>query len=236
MNDMIRRGVAPAPPTVDRRQFLYGGVLLAAVASAAAAAPRRTVNALQQGALVRSIPLTIGPYRFATQSGLILPPQDDLSARIYDEVLTRVYVAPGLPAIMLLIAYGSVQDSGLQLHRPEVCYPGAGFTISDLRAVPLSLPKPGAHAIYLTATRGGQEEQIYYWTRVGQEFPASAWDEKFAVLRANLHRQLPDGVLVRTSIASNDHPGALAHLVSFNKLLFASSGAAGRRILLGSAG
>ena len=233
MSAAIRGEPATAFAT-DRRQFVFGGVLLAASAATAAIAPRRTVDTLAAGALDRIVPDTLGPWRFASQSGLVLPPQDDLSQRIYDQVLTRVYVAGSLPDMMLLIAYGSTQDSGLQLHRPETCYPGAGYVLGERSTPALTgMGDPAAHATYLTATRGDRTEQILYWTRIGREFPLSEWDEKVAILRENLHRALPDGVLVRVSTISPAREAMLPTIERFNASLVAGLGSEGRRILLG---
>lgn len=219
---------------LDRRQFLYGGVLLGAVGAGMALKPRRAAPIPAPGALESAVPLTIGPYRFLTQSGLVVPQQDALSERIYDQVLTRIYGAPGLPAVMLLIAYGSAQDSGLALHRPEICYFGAGYEIGPMREVPFAAGKGKAgEASYLTATRPDRREQIFYWTRIGDRFVTSATNEKWIVIKANLHRELPDGVLVRMSTVAPSDAEALPALQHFNTWLVRSLGSDGRQLLLG---
>jgi EpsI family protein len=218
----------------DRRQFLWGGLLLAGAAAAVALEPRRIVAALTEGALDRAVPETIGPWHFATQSGLVLPPQDDLSQRIYDQVLTRVYAAAGLPDIMLLIAYGSMQDAGLQLHRPETCYPGAGYTMGQSSREAISgLGNLGARATYISATKSDRTEQVYYWTRIGSEYPVTTWEEKAAILRENLHRERPDGILVRLSAISPVRNAVLPAIQQFNAAMISGLRKDGRRILLG---
>ena len=94
---------------VDRRQFVLGGALLATVAASLVLKPKRIRSPLAPGMLDRAVPTTIGPYHFVSDNGLVLPPQDEITERIYDQVLTRVYQADGLPAMMLLVAYGSAQ-------------------------------------------------------------------------------------------------------------------------------
>jgi EpsI family protein len=216
-----------------RRQFLVGGAMLAAAGAAALLAPRRLIAAPPEGILERAIPMQIGAYRYMTASGLVVPPQDELSERIYDAVLTRVYEAgPNDPAIMLLIAYGSAQDSGLQVHRPEVCYPAAGYAIKDTGLAPLA-GVAGAEATYLTVERGDRTEQVYYWTRIGDRFPKDAWAEKLAIFGANIRGGMPDGVLVRVSMLSPSRAESLAPVTRFNQALLASLGADGRRVLLG---
>ena len=226
-------GGTDAPRGTGRRQFLIGGAMLAATGAATLLTPRRLIAAPPEGLLERAIPTQIGPYRYLTASGLVVPPQDELSERIYDAVLTRVYAAgPDRPAIMLLIAYGSAQDSGLQVHRPEVCYPAAGYQIKASSLAPLA-GVAGAEATHLTVERGDRTEQVYYWTRIGNQYPKDQWAEKLAIFGANIRGGMPDGILVRVSVLSPSREDALAPVAAFNKALLASLGADGRRILLG---
>ena len=232
MTDMTRAAIAP----VDRRQFVLGGALLATAAGAIALKPRRVVSPLQDGMLDRAIPKTIGPYKFVTASGLVLPPNDEITEQIYDQVLTRVYAADGLLPIMLLIAYGSAQDYTLQAHLPEVCYPSSGYTLTALDRVPTTV-RNGVRstATMLTAERPDRIEQVFYWIRIGDRFPASLTQLRLAVIMANLAGQLPDGILVRVSTLSPDGAVASPQLQTFNRLLVESVGPLGRR-LLGTAG
>lgn len=219
----------------DRRQFVLGGALLATMAATWALRPRQTASRLQPGMLDRAVPTTIGGYRFMTASGLVLPPQDEITERIYDQVLTRVYAAESGPSVMLLVAYGSAQDYTLQAHLPEVCYPSSGYTLTGLSRVPVNLS--GAHetATYLTAERADRIEQVFYWTRIGDKFPATLADERFAVIKSNLTGVLPDGVLVRISALSPDRSAALVQLADFNQALLAHISPLGQRLLLGRA-
>ncbi len=228
--------MAKRTASIHRRQFVYGGALVAAAAVAIALTPRRLTDPIARDELDHAVPNVIGRYRFATVSGLVMPPQDEISERIYDQVLTRVYVADDVPPMMLLIAYGSAQDSGLQLHRPEVCYPASGYEISGIREIGLKGLRPGTdvQATFLTAARGSHTEQVLYWTRIGQHFPNSGWQEKSAIISANIGGSLPDGVLVRVSIQSPDRAEALRLVEGFNTAMVASLGARGRRLLLGS--
>lgn len=217
----------------DRRQVLLGGGMLAAAGAAVVLRPRRTVERLPDGTLDRVVPTSIGRWKFLTTSGLVLPPQDELTEQLYDQVLTRVYAADGLPPIMLLIAYGSAQDYTLQAHLPEVCYPSSGYSISNVSRVPVSLgPGRSETATFLSAQRAERFEQVFYWLRIGTRYPATLAQERLAVVEANLRGVLPDGVLVRLSIIGDDRKAALGQIESFNQQLLASLGAAGRRLLV----
>jgi EpsI family protein len=222
-------------PASDRRQFILGGLLLAAVAVAFALKPRRVAETVSGKLLDEAVSTRIGPYRYATSSGLVVPPAGDLTERIYDQILTRVYVADDRSPVMLLIAYGSAHDAGLAVHRPEACYPAVGYSITPTQRVALSGIGPGAgEASYLTATLGDQVEQVYFWTRIGQRFPSSPLLEKMEIFSANARGILPDGVLVRMSVRSNDPGPALKQMQEFNEMLLRSVGSLGRRFLLGS--
>jgi EpsI family protein len=221
-----------ATSKIDRRQLLLGGALLTAGAAATALRPISGNHRSAGTDLERVVPSKIGPYRFASSTGLIVPSRDEMRSGIYDQVLTRVYIADGRPPVMLLIAYGSAQDADLALHRPEACYPSAGYRLDQERELPLA-GIAGASATALTAIRGGHQEQLYFWSRIGRDFPPTRLQEKWAVLRYNLRREMPDGVLVRLSIRSPDWKEATRQMIEFNSTLLSSMELEGRHLLLG---
>lgn len=215
----------------SRRQVILGGTLISAAGAVALLRPQRSYDILPRDALNNIIPLTIGPYKYASSTGLVVP--DAVPKREYDQVLTRIYVASDQPAVMLLIAYGSAQDASLALHRPESCYPAAGYEVSETITADLRGTIGKQRAITMTAARQDRVEQLYYWTRVGSQFPTSQIEEDWAIFTANLHGTLPEGVLVRLSVRLADHVAALSQLMRFNEMLLRASGVAGRRLLLG---
>lgn len=220
---------------MDRRQFLFGGALLSAVAAGYALQPRRNAPVAAPGALERAVPKRVGAWDYVTASGLVVPPQDEISERIYDQVLTRIYASDSGPPMMLLIAYGSAQDYGLQVHLPEVCYPSSGYSIESLNRVPVNLRPDVAdtRATVMTAERGDRVEQVFYWMRIGDRFPSTALGGRTAVLSANVAGSLPDGVLVRVSTLMNEREPAMAAIRDFHAAMLQSLGRDGRRLLLG---
>lgn len=217
----------------SRRDLVLGGMLLVTAAGTVLAKPRVTAQSGEpsQQAFAAAIPERIGRYRRRAADEIVLPDRDSDSLTVYQQYVARTYAAPGLAPISMLIAYGAAQDYALQLHRPESCYPPAGFSLSPSRrlTLPGSLALP---AVTLTARRIDRNDRLLYWTRVGDAFPDSLWGQRWVTMRALLARRVPDGVLVRLSTA-DDGVNALVALIRFNALLLASVAPAARRLLLG---
>ena len=116
---------------------------------------------------------------------------------------------------MFLIAYSSVQQNDVQVHRPEVCYPMAGYPILTNQPVEARIGNRGIPARYLTADRGALRELILYWTRVGHSYPLNWTQQRIEMARAGLAGALPDGALVRFSLISDSDTGALEMLSQF---------------------
>jgi EpsI family protein len=227
--------LAEAPdPALSRRNVLIGGGLLVAAGLGLAGSALNRPRKLAPGDLERAVPDRIGQWQSAGTRGVILPEESELSRDTYDQVLSRVYVGGDGPPIMMVAAYGGNQSGNMQLHRPEACYPAAGFTLRTLGIVPVQalagvrIPAKRIEAVSQTRT-----EQILYWTRIGDEFPVSASAQRWAVVRENLHGQVPDGILVRVSTIGQTAAEALPLLTSFIRSLVAGSGPAGRQLLVG---
>ncbi len=221
----------------DRRQFLFGGIMLASAGASALLRPGAAPDRGQSRALDHAVPYRLGPYRAVSAAGVVLPPRDELSERLYDSYLARGFVAQERPPVMLVIAYGSTQDYALQVHRPESCYPASGYAIGQSVRAPLSLGGRAVDATVLTATRGSRMERVLYWTRIGTAFPPTLWEERYAIARDILARRMPDGVLVRlsTPVVDGNQDAATRLLADFNDALIDAVAPAGRRLLLGPA-
>ncbi|MGU3390532.1 exosortase C-terminal domain/associated protein EpsI [Sphingomonas sp. M1A8_2b] len=214
------------------RSLAVGGAFAVAAATSFAATPRRSEHRLAKAKLSQLIPLQIGAWRYATNDGVVVPSQDG-PVDGYDQVLTRVYDAEGLPSIMLLIAYGSTQGGSLQLHRPETCYPGQGFKMSGFSDLTLR-PAAGEQiaARTFTATRDDRIERLIYWTRIAGSFPRSTAEEYRAIVSSVLHGVVPDGILVRMSTIGPDIGVSDQAMAAFSAALIDDSAAA-RSILVG---
>jgi EpsI family protein len=218
----------------SRRQFVLGSALLGLAGLGALARPPRPPGrpGLQRE-LEAGLPDRVGNYARRTAAGVVLPRQDELSRQIYDGFVAHAYVAPGLAPIFLVVAYGSVQDYALQLHRPEYCYPASGYTIGDLAHDDLHLPGRTIRSSRMEASLARRIDSVLWWTRIGNDFPVTVWEERGEILAAALRREVPDGVLVRLSTAAS--PGSVATLEAFASDMMGNVAPAIRRLLIGSA-
>jgi hypothetical protein len=78
-------------PLLDRRKFMVGLTFTAAAGIGALRQPTRHVDLLGEGKLEDIVPQTIGTWKFISNSGLIVPPKDQLSDSLYSQLLTRAY-------------------------------------------------------------------------------------------------------------------------------------------------
>ncbi len=217
----------------SRRQFLIGAGLIGAAAIAQARLPEPVNPRLGKKQFDKWVPDAVGPWRFVTSSGVVLPTPDALMDRLYDDVVTRVYQAPGRSVVMIAIAYNNIQDGVVQLHRPEVCYPAGGFTLTPTRPVEIVARGNRIGANFFTAASDERTEQILYFTRIGDAFPNSWAQQRLAVIKDNLLGRIPDGMLFRASVLSTDARSAVATLSDFIRRFDEASAPPLRKLLLG---
>jgi EpsI family protein len=214
---MSDRTPRDAAPRLSRRQVVLGASLLATAGIAKAREPRTHVDFLGKRKLEDIVPKRFGNYEFFSSSGLVTPPEDQLKDQLYSQLLTRVYVAPDAPPMMLLVAQSSGQTGVLQVHRPEICYPVGGFRLSNSQQHIVPLAEGGLPTVFFTATSDDRIEQLMYWTRVGNDMPESWPEQRWAVAKANLMGLIPDAVMVRVSTITPDREQALARLNDFTR-------------------
>jgi len=217
--------------SLDRRRMLIGLLLAAGAGTAFARKPRESIDFLGDRKIENLLPKKIGSWEFLTTSGLVVPTEDTLSAALYSQLLTRVYVNGVDPPIMLLVAQSAGQSGILQIHRPEFCYPAGGFELSPIVPVALPVGKRRIDVNKLTATLPGRTEQIVYWTRVGRQMPLSWAEQRLAVASDNLRGYVPDAVLTRISTIDNNREAAFSRLADFAEAMVARMGA-NRNVLL----
>lgn len=235
MSTLPTKKAQGADSGLTRRDLLIAASFCATAAAAGALA---LAEEQEGGATTLSldplVPDRVGGWTRSLAGGYSIPQGEDAEDRSYDAVVTRHYTSAVDLPIMLLIAYGRAQTGSTQLHRPEVCYPAAGFKLQMWPHVQLRLQGGTVvSARTLTAQATGRTEQILYWSRVGNEFPLSSTDQRLAVLRQALRGASPDGALVRISTIAVDHRRAMETLGIFARALLTAGGPRSSALLTG---
>jgi EpsI family protein len=195
---------------VSRVQIVLVSIaLLAAAVLAEVLAPRELMaRASASLDLQQVIPKQFGEWRWVPDVTPVTPQDpegyvepDAHSARIYSQEVGRTYTDGNGDIVMLMVAYGPVQNYRLKAHRPEMCYTAAGFRVSSKVAASVSY-RDGAPPIKLarlTAERESRFEPISYWMRVGNDITTGVIDRQLVRLKYGLRGIIPDGALIRVS-------------------------------------
>ncbi len=220
--------------SASRREMIVGGALIGAAGAIWCRMPRKQIGLPKGVAIDGIIPRSLNGWSAALVGDFVMPEADEeLEASVYQDMLKRVYVQ-GDTRIMMLIAYAKAQTHMLHIHRPEKCYPAAGFVVTSPQPVAIPIERlPPVTGAFMTATSLARTEQVLYWLRIGNEFPVTFAQQHLAIARQNLSGYVPDGALVRLSVIGADADGAREALLRFAESLAEGIGAMGRTLLLG---
>jgi EpsI family protein len=131
-------------------------------------------------------------------------PRDDLSAVLYDSVLTRTYRRSSDGAILwLVIAYGGDQRGDFSLHVPEMCYRSQGFDVEPAGTIHYSFSERTGVIQRVVAHGAGRIEPISYWVVMGDEVVTGQFNQKLRQLYYGLTGQIRRGTLVRVSMPTH---------------------------------
>ncbi|TRW17965.1 exosortase-associated protein EpsI, V-type [Glacieibacterium frigidum] len=222
---------------IARRDVLFGGGLLVAAGAAAALTPRKNVVLLPAGRELESmIPKTIGSWQAVPSDLFVLPKTEgSLADKLYNQTVTRLYESPTALPVMLVMAYGSIQNDALQLHRPETCYAAVGFQISSSRVDAIDVGGRAKVPVReLTATAERRIEPIIYWTRIGDSLPTSGREQRVSKLEQQFEGIIPDGILVRMSTVAEPDEATFAALRGFASAMLTAVAPADRAVLVGT--
>jgi EpsI family protein len=221
---------------MNRRDVLLGGGLVAAAAGAEVLRPRERLVLLPDGRKLEDIvPKTIGSWSRVDSDAFVLPTQKgSLSDKLYNQTLSRLYQSPdGLP-VMLVVAYGAVQNDLLQLHRPEICYTAVGFSITESKITHVDLSNGVKLPVReLTAQSERRIEPIVYWTRIGDDLPTTGQEQRWVKLRQQMSGYLADGILVRLSTVMEPTPETFAELGQFARTMMTAMAPKDRPAFIG---
>jgi EpsI family protein len=209
----------------SRRAVLIGTACVLSSGAALALKPRRKVSLLPAGTKLNDIlPRSLGTWDSRDISDLYAPETpDSLEARLYGETVARLFTDRRSGAeIMMLMAHGDSQSNELQLHRPEVCFPAFGFSLTASAPLQLQIGKSVAlPARRLIAQSNLQRQAVVYWTRLGEYFPVDVTEQRLDRLTAAMHRYIPDGLLARFSMVELGAGAAFAEISRFIPALLA---------------
>lgn len=188
-------------PVVSRRSALMATLMCGTAAAAYALRPGGRSTSGAQVDLEALIPTRFGAWRQEVQSyaQVINPQTQELLDKLYNQILSRTYIAGPDRRVMLSLAYGGDQRGSLEAHKPEVCYPAQGFKLIDQRDGTLATPFGSIPVRRLNTSMGPRIEPLTYWFTMGETLVQSRWDKRLVELRLALTGQIPDGLLFRVS-------------------------------------
>jgi EpsI family protein len=219
----------------SRRALLAGGACVGAALLAQRLKPHHYVSLLQSAKLDDLVPRSFGPWTSEDVGDpLALNGPGTLSAKLYNQLVTRSYTDGRGGAVLMLLAHGERQSDELQLHRPEICYPAFGFAV--LRNEPMMIHLGDGISVparRLLTESESHQESVLYWTRLGEFLPTSAAEQRTARFKNAVAGLVPDGILCRFSTADGT-PRAWPALEQFVHDLIAATKPAGQRVLIGT--
>lgn len=219
------------------RNFSVGLAMLAAVGLAVALTPNQKMA--DQGTAVdleAIIPRHFGEWRQEqTLDSLVLSPQvQSLMGKIYNQILTRNYVNGKGQRIMLSITYGGTQNTEMQVHRPEMCYPAQGFVLGAVTKDVIDIDGNKLPVMKLVATQGLRVEPIMYWVMIGESAVRGGLDQSLARVKYGLTRTIPYGILIRVSTISANETQSYEVEEDFVRAMLGAMPAQARRVLTGA--
>lgn len=220
------------------RALLIALAMLLAAGLTVLATPRQRIASTHHVDLETMVPRSFSGWHLDRSIAPLLPSPDQqaLLDRTYDQVLARTYVNGAGERVMLSIAYGGNQSDGMQTHRPEICYPAQGFSVTRQRVAQLALDYGVLPVRRLFAVQGARTEPITYWLVVGDQQTSFGLAYKLATLKYGLTGRIPDGMLVRVSSIDADEAHADAVQDGFVRDMLAAMKDKDRVRLLGTFG
>jgi EpsI family protein len=188
--------------------------------------------------LEQLVPVSFPGWRVVQHgpSQVVNPQTQQLLDKLYSQQLTRTYVSDDGYMVMLSIAYGNEQRGDLELHRPDLCYPAQGFTLTERRHAVISTVGGKVVVARLEAQQGVRVEPITYWVRIGEQNTTgvSLFGRRLEDLRFALKGSIPDGLLFRVSSIDVHRERAFSRQDQFVSDLLVAVGSSGRSTLVGN--
>jgi exosortase D (VPLPA-CTERM-specific) len=186
--------------------LVSAGALMMLLAFAAAYSVNGREEIRPQRATLKLFPTELEGWR-ATEAGM---PLDVERALGLDDYVLADYLGPKGGRVNFYVAYYASQRKGVSPHSPQVCIPGGGWVISDLRTVQVPMPRGApVDAVRVLIDKGRERALVYYWFEGRGRRVANEYRMKWDLLRDAVLRNRTDGALVRviTEVERNEDPG-----------------------------
>ncbi len=172
-----------------------------------------------------SEPLSEVPRAIAGWTGNDVPmSQDSLDVLGPGDFLSRVYsLDRGAPPIDLFIAYFPTQRTGVTIHSPKNCLPGAGWIFESSQYMDLNDANGSPHRVGEYVIANGENRLfVIYWYQAHGRSVANEYMAKIYMATDAMRMNRTDGALVRviTPIESGEGtPAARARAETFTAQL-----------------
>lgn len=154
----------------------------------------------------------------------------------YDQTLARTYVNAQGYRVMLSVAYGGRRNQGMDIHRPEICYPAQGLALRrDTRESMFRIEQQDLPLKRLVAGVGSRNEPISYWLVIGRSVASFGYGHRIALLKYGLTGRVPDGMLIRVSSIDDDEAAAFKEQDAFLRDMLSAMAPGFRNRILGQA-
>ncbi|KJV26043.1 hypothetical protein VI06_17410 [Aquitalea magnusonii] len=215
---------------------MLAAVMLLAAVIAYALTPRIYTADSNNIDLSAMVPARFADWQQVEMKGVIVNPEvDDQLAKVYAQVLERVYVNTQGQRIMLSIAYSrdQRQSSGQQTHLPDLCYPAQGFALHDKRQMILQLGNQTLAVNSMIAQRDQRVEPLMYWITTNGVVSTERNSRKLNQVQAGLKGLIYDGMIIRVSTINEDTNAARLLEADFLSKLSQSQTPANRAQIFG---
>jgi EpsI family protein len=147
-----------------------------------------------------SEPLSLFPMTIAGRTGSDVPiTQDTLDVLGAGDFLSRVYAQPGpTPPVGLFIGYFPTQRTGVTIHSPKNCLPGAGWVFESSHYTDLTDVQGKVHRVgeYIISDADNRQYVIYWYQAHGRSV-ANEYLAKIYMVTDAMRLNRTDGALVR---------------------------------------
>ncbi len=220
-----------------RKALVFLSAAMAASAAAVAMVPRVGVDEMTDARPLDDLfPAAFGDWRVDPRVIPVEPPAElrKTIAESYDQTLARTYVDARGYGVMLSVAYGGRRNQGMDIHRPEICYPAQGLAVRrDTREAALALADGPLALKRLVAGSGARNEPISYWLVIGRGVASFGFGHRLALMKYGLTGHVPDGMLVRVSSIDDDETRAFERQDEFVRAMLAALAPEFRQRILG---